>query len=214
MARPRQISNEQILGATRACVFELGPQVPLDEVAGRLGVTSPALLKRFGNRENLLIEALRPPTTIPFAADLQKGPDPSRPLQGQLETLFTQCHDFLEEVLPGVAVLRESGIAGHKVFKNPEGPLNFIRGLSQWVKVAVDAGLAEAEDPSTVATAILGAIQTRVFTAHVTKHAYSSRSNREYLKDLAQLFTKALSVSGPSARRAGSRNRKPTPPSP
>jgi len=214
MARPRQISNEQILGATRACVFELGPQVPLDEVAGRLGVTSPALLKRFGNRQNLILEALRPPLTVPFQADLRRGPDPAKPLKGQLEAMFTQCHDFLVEVLPGVAVLRESGIPQHKLFKNSEGPLNFLRDLAQWVKVAVDSGLAEAEDPSTVATAILGAIQTRVFTAHITKHAYTSRSNREYLKDLAQLFNKALSVSGPPARRTGTRNRRSTPPSP
>jgi AcrR family transcriptional regulator len=214
MARPRQVSNEQILLATRACVLESGPQVPLDEVAERLGVTSPALLKRFGNRQNLLLQALRPPVVVPFRAELHQGPDASLPLEGQLEALFTKCHDFMEQVVPGVAVLRESGIPHHEVFENDEGPINFIRDIARWVQVAVQVGLAEAQAPESVATAMLGAIQTRVFTAHVTKHAYSSRSSREYLKDLAQLFTRALSVSRAPARRSVRRHRRPTSPTP
>jgi AcrR family transcriptional regulator len=214
MARPRQVSNQQILDATRSCVLEHGPQVPLDEVASCLGVTSPALLKRFGNRQNLLLQALRPPAVVPFQAELRHGPDPSRPLEAQLEALFTKWHDFLELVVPGVAVLRESGIPHAKVFADDQGPMNLIRDLARWVQVAMDTGLAEAAAPETVATAILGAIQTRVFTAHVTKHAFSSRSNREYLKDLAQLFSKALAVTRAPARRAVRRHRRPISPSP
>ena len=50
-----------------------------------------------------------------------------------------------------------------------------------------------------MATAILGALQTRAFTSHVAKVHYSTRSNREYLDDLVQLFTRALA---PSASRS------------
>jgi AcrR family transcriptional regulator len=214
MARPRQVTNEQILGATRACVFERGPQVALDEVAERLGVTSPALLKRFGNRQKLLLEALRPPHVVPFQAELHRGPDCQRPLQAQLERLFTQVHDFLEQVVPGVAVLRESGIPHAKLFDRRHSPLQFVRDLGRWVDLAVQGGLAESKAPETVAAAILGALQTRVFTAHITKHAYSRRSNREYVKDLAQLFTKALSVSDRKPRRYAKRNRQSTVSSP
>ena len=61
MARPRTITDEQILGTMRASVLEHGPAVSLDFVAEKLGVTGPALLKRFGSRQKLMIEALKPP---------------------------------------------------------------------------------------------------------------------------------------------------------
>jgi hypothetical protein len=125
-----------------------------------------------------------------------------------------RVYDFLELVVPGVAVLRESGIPHEKVFERGAGPVQFIRDLTRWVELAVSSGLVEVEAPECVATAILGAIQTRVYTAHITKHAYSSRSNREYLKDLARLFTRALSVSVDPSRRNGKRNRRSNPASP
>ena len=65
MGRPRQITDEQILDTTRTCVLEHGAQVSLDVVAERLGVTAPALLKRFGCRQELMVNALRPPAPPP-----------------------------------------------------------------------------------------------------------------------------------------------------
>ena len=61
MARPRLITDEQILQTMRASVLEHGPAVSLDLVAEKLKVTGPALLKRFGTRQALMIEALKPP---------------------------------------------------------------------------------------------------------------------------------------------------------
>lgn len=66
MARPRQISDEQILTTMCSCVLSHGPQVSLDLVAKELGVTGPALLKRFGTREELMLRALRPPEVPAF----------------------------------------------------------------------------------------------------------------------------------------------------
>ena len=68
MARPRLITDEQILTTMRSCVLEHGAQVSLDVVAQQLGVTSPALLKRFGSLEALMLEALRPPEDPAFIA--------------------------------------------------------------------------------------------------------------------------------------------------
>jgi len=59
MARPRLITDEQILTTMRSCVLELGSHVSLDLVADKLGVTAPALLKRFGNRQELLLQWAR-----------------------------------------------------------------------------------------------------------------------------------------------------------
>ncbi len=201
MARPRLITDEQILSTTRACVLQRGAHVSLDTVAEKLGVTGPALLKRFGSRQELLLQALRPPTSMPFAQDWLEGPD-DRPLDHQLDGLFTNVFAFFEEVVPCVAALRESGIPHDKVFDKKHTPISVIRLMARWVELGVERGFVESDSPETVATAMLGALQTRAFTAHVMKQSYSTRSNREYLKDLAALFSRALSASTGLRRRS------------
>ena len=52
MARPRTITDEQILGTMRSSVLEHGPAVSLDLVAEKLGVTKPSVVRVM----NLLME--------------------------------------------------------------------------------------------------------------------------------------------------------------
>ena len=208
MARPRQVTNEQILSTTRECVFELGPQVSLDIVAERLGVTSPALLKRFKSRQKLMLESLRPSSELPFRESFGAGPDPKTPFEPQLEALFVAFFDFFTELVPRIVALRESGIPHSKVFDDGRtSPVSGIRALTKWLQQAAEAGLVKTEAAESAATAMLGALTTRAFTAHIMQQAYSTRSNREYLKDITQLFCRALSVSSPSRRRRQARPR-------
>jgi AcrR family transcriptional regulator len=200
MARPRLITDEQILTTMRACVLERGAMVSLDVVAERLGVTSPALLKRFGNRQELMLKALLPPESPTWMAEFDRGPD-ERPLEEQLAEHFDRIWAFFEDVIPCVSALRESGVPHEKLFEGKRNaPVHSIRAVSRWLDKARDAGLIDTEACESVATAIIGALQTRAFTAHVAKVQYSTRSNREYLGDLVQLFTRALSPA-PKARR-------------
>lgn len=192
MARPRLITDEQILTTMRACVLERGAQVSLDVVAEQLGVTSPALLKRFGNRQELMLKALLPPESPAWMAEFDRGPD-ERPVEQQLSEHFARMWTFFENVIPCVSALRESGVPHEKLFEGKRNaPVHSIRAIARWLEKARDAGLIDAEAPESVATAMLGALQTRAFTAHVTKLHYSTRSNREYLDDIVQLFTRAL----------------------
>lgn len=201
MARPRLITNEQILSTTRACVLERGPGVSLEVVAEQLGVTSPALLKRFGSRVELMLAALRPPEAPSWIEDFEKGPD-ERPLETQLVEHFGRLWDYFAETIPCVAALRESGLPHDRIFEGKKNtPAAAIRAIASWVEQAQEQGLVEAEAPESVATAMLGALQIRSFTAHVAKVHFTARSNREYLVDLAQLFTRALSPHRGAKRR-------------
>ncbi len=201
MARPRLITDEQILTTMRCCVLERGAGVSLDVVAERLGVTGPALLKRFGNRQELMLKALLPPESPAWMAEFERGPD-ARPLAAQLEEHFGRLWTFFEGVIPCISALRESGVPHEKMFESKRNsPVNSIRVISKWLEKARGAGLIDAEAPETVATAMLGAVQIRAFTAHVAKVTYSTRSNREYLDDLVELFTRALAPK--TAKRRG-----------
>src|SRR4051812_12594786 len=99
MARPRLITDEQILTTMRACVLERGASVSLDVVAERRGVPAPALLKRFGNRQELMLKALLPPEAPAWMAEFERGPD-DRPIDRQLSAHFDRIRAFFEDVIP------------------------------------------------------------------------------------------------------------------
>ena len=194
MARPRQVTDEQILQTMRDSVLQHGPAVSLDVVAEQLNVTAPALIKRFGTRRALLIAALKPPEASAVFDDLARGPD-GRPLPEQLEGLIGAFTEFFGHAMPCIIALRESGIPHSELYRANEAPLplRLIRALTKWLGQAQTQGLIDCDAHDTAATAVVGALTTRAFTAHLTQTPWSGRAQREYGKQLAQLFTRALS---------------------
>lgn len=193
MARPRQISDEQILATMKASVLERGPHVSLDHVAEQLGVTTPALLKRFGTRQELMLRALRPAEQPEWRQLVERGPD-GRPFAAQLEEVLTAITEFFAEAMPCLVALRESGLPHHLLFagqKEP-APLIGLRALTEWIERARDQGLISTEAPETTATALLGSLQARAFMAHLMKKPFTPKSQALYVREVTRLFVRAL----------------------
>ncbi len=206
MARPRQISDDQIRAAMRASVLEHGPAVSLDLVAKQLSVTSPALLKRFGSRRELMLAALRPPDDTPWYQALALGPD-QRPLAEQLQGLITHTSEFIAQAMPCVVALRESGIPTSEIYPKGQTPplLRGVRAITTWLEQARELGLVGDTGLETAATALLGAISTRVMSAHLLKRAWTARQQSEYAVELSLLFSRALAPTGPLPRTSRSK---------
>ncbi|MBL8922953.1 MAG: TetR/AcrR family transcriptional regulator [Myxococcaceae bacterium] len=190
MARPRLITDEQILRTMRAAVLQHGPSVSLDLVADALGVTSPALLKRFGSRQNLMIAALRPPDESQW---VQPQPPDERPLLVQLEAMLTAYWEFLAQVVPCVMALRESGIDA-RLWRQPNftGPKKAVEWIARWLTAAKSRGLVDFADAEIAASSMLGALQVRTLTAHLSRQSMATKLHRAYLHGLAVFFTDAL----------------------
>ncbi|HIK90782.1 MAG TPA: TetR/AcrR family transcriptional regulator, partial [Planctomycetes bacterium] len=60
MARPRTISDDQILQTARECFLQHGPSVATDVIADQLGVSPQALFKRFHSKQDLMLAAIAP----------------------------------------------------------------------------------------------------------------------------------------------------------
>lgn len=193
MARPRLISDEQILATMKASVLERGPHVSLDLVAERLGVTTPALLKRFGTRQELMLKALRPTEQPDWLALVERGPD-GRPFAAQLEEVLTAITEYFAEAMPCMVALRESGIPHHLIFSDQKvpAPLLGFRALTQWIERARDQGLISTEAAETTATALLGSLQARAFMAHLMKKPFTPKSQALYVREVTRLFVRAL----------------------
>jgi AcrR family transcriptional regulator len=192
VARPRLISDDQILVSMRKNVLAHGAGVSLDVVAEELGVTAPALLKRFGSRQALFVKSLLPHRPPSWLKALDAGPD-DQPLEAQLEAIFTEVAQFFGEMIPCMAALRQSDVT-HKDMSQYQkhGPTIGRDAFARWLERARTAGLVELEQPVMVANAVLGALWSQLFMAHLQMKQWSLREQKPYLKELARLFGRAL----------------------
>jgi AcrR family transcriptional regulator len=211
MTRPRTVTDQAILDAARFCAVERGPAVSLDVIARRVGLTSPALLKRFGSRQELMIAALRPTDPPAWVRDLESGPD-DQPLEQQLRTLIDRVLDFLSSEMPCMTALSESGFPVDEIFDRSQAPAPFrsIWALSGWLNRAQQRGLVDAHavdgvDFEGVATGLLGALHGRVFLSDFMGTSFWRRSRDEYVADLAHIYARALA---PTDKRPKAKRRK------
>jgi AcrR family transcriptional regulator len=192
MARPRLISDEQILATMKASVIERGPNVSLDLVAERLGVSTPAILKRFGTRQELMLSALRPAEHPPWMELAERGPD-DRPFGVQLEEVLGAIIEFFAEAMPCMVALRESGIPHEAIWKQkPAPPVKGLNLLTAWLQRAHAKGLIATDAIDTSATAILGSMQARCFMAHLSQKPITAEARKTYVSEVTQLFVRAL----------------------
>jgi AcrR family transcriptional regulator len=199
MARPRVVSDEEILEAVREAVLNVGPHVSLDIVAERLGVTAPALLRRFGSRNDLLLAALRPDSRPPILDYIEAGPD-ARPLAEQLAELFTQASDFFATAVPALTALRESGIPVDALCRAPDAaPLRVLKALTGWIERAQKRRLLAVPDAQAAALAMLGSLQAPAFLRHLTSSRGPWDAAR-WARPLANLYLCGLA---PSVKRTG-----------
>jgi AcrR family transcriptional regulator len=169
MSRPRQVSDEQILSAARACFLESGPGAPTSLIAERLGVSQAALFKRFGSKSRLLLAALRPPQVPPWVALLEEGPD-NRPLPEQLLEISLEISRFFRDMVPCMAVLRATDACLQDLLGDSDvpPPMRGSRALESWVRRAQRQERLEGDlSPAVFAHALLGGLHHGAFLAYL-----------------------------------------------
>lgn len=199
MPRPRQISDEAILEAARRCFCDHGPGCPTSVIADTLGVTQPALFRRFGSKEQLLVAALRPPAVPAWVQVVQAGPD-ERSAEQQLQEIATLATRFLREFIPCISVLRASGMSEQQLmasFGDRPPPVVARDALTEWFRRAQERGLVRAVDPHGAATVFLGALHLRPFLSHLSNNkATSPLEDPEYIDSLIELLCNGLLPKG------------------
>ena len=165
MARPRQVSDAQILEAARACFLEQGASVSTTVIAKRLGVSQAALFKRFGTKEELLLAALRPgPEMVrPLLDWLEQGPN-ERPIPAQILELGENVRSFFGRLLPRIAQLRAAGHGPPHCGKGRPIPPQLVhQALAAWLHRAQEQGRVRPCDTEAAAFALLGALNLQAF---------------------------------------------------
>lgn len=169
MARPRQVSDRDILDTARQCFLEHGPGVSTTRIAQELGLSQAALFKRFGTKGELMFQALLPPEVPPWIAQVEAGLD-DRPVPDQLSVLALSIERFFIDYIPCLMTLKAAGTdmrgALAARYEMPP-PVRARRALVCWLDDAVAHGRVRPCDTASTAEAILGALQGHAMLSHI-----------------------------------------------
>ncbi len=188
MARPQQVTDTQILAAARQCFLAHGPAVAVARIAEQLGVSHAALLQRLGSKDELLRRAFAVDVSG-VIGELRRGPTAEGELAEELERLLGALLIFLRGVIPGLMVLRASGLPLGDQAGRGEAPTRAMRrDLAGWLGRASALGLV-AERSRAWAELLLGALEARCFNAYLGGARFVEGSDRAFLRSLVQTLT-------------------------
>jgi len=200
--RPRTVSDEQIIDAARACLLAHGPSVAVTTIGERLGISGPAVLKRFGTKENLVTRALISETP----PDFSQGPEPGA-LRPQLIGILLHIERLLLEAAPRLATMRAGGVRASQWLDRPH-PRRARENLLGWLEKARKAHGLTHPDLDAAADLLISLVEARGFLAWV-EPTWVEPGEEWAERAVDALFGKRLSkVSRASGRRPARVGRK------
>lgn len=188
MARPREVTDVDILAAAREVFIEHGPGASTNLVAEKLGVSSATLFHRFGSKRELMIASLVP-TPPPLDACVY---DPEVGLREQLQVIARLLRAFPGNDA-GVGVLRAAGICPQEIFARfPEPPpVTLVRGLTAFFADARKAGVVVDQEPEHLALSFLGSLKITHFFKYFCETDVPADEDA-YMDSVVELLSRGL----------------------
>lgn len=162
--RPQTVTDDKILKVARKIFLENGPQASVEAIAKKLGLSQPALFKRFGTKRNLMVKSMQAPKKIEWFSIVDKGPD-NRPFKDQLNEITTIITGFLKTIQPVMQFIQMTDISPLELM--PENdvppPVKAIIKISHWLERCYEKGLIRKVNFQQTAITIMGTIQFNTF---------------------------------------------------
>ncbi|WP_417849942.1 TetR/AcrR family transcriptional regulator [Thalassoglobus sp.] len=193
MVRPRTISDQQILEVASKCFLERGPSVSTDVIAHELGVTSQALLKRFRNKKELLIAAMKPCRSAPWLDMVEEGPD-DRPVDEQLTEILRELASFFSEIVRRMEILQWSGVSMKELmasFDEPP-PVRDIRAIAGWLRRLYEKKMIRKIDFDATAMFILTAMHGPAMLTQFLGKPPTGHTFNEYISQYVNILLYGL----------------------
>jgi len=193
MARPRSISDEQILHTARECFLEHGPSVSTDVIAEQLGVSSPALFKRFRSKNELMMAALVPQQPAPWIPLVEAGPD-DRPVREQLTEILHELAEFFVDISRRMSVLRFSSVDFRELLSHFEEPppVTDIRVIGGWLQRAIEQSLIRCVDVKATAMLMLTSMHGPAMLTDMLGQHPTGHSRDQYVDFMVDMLMQGL----------------------
>ena len=189
MARPKEVSDSEILTVARRRLLRCGTGIPISAIAEELGVSHATIFNRFGSKEELLIAALGPTQRPPWIATLADGPD-ERPFRTQLEEIAAEVSSYFSGLAEGLTLLHGAGVPKERVFDGcgSTHASQAIEELQGWFRRARDRGLIGPCNVPALTATMLGALRSWSFNAAMLNEDTSGEAADSYISMLIDLL--------------------------
>lgn len=163
MARPKTVTDQEILAAARRCFIDGGPATSLNTIAQHLGVSAAAISKRMGSKNELLVRCLHLSDWEPPPLQrLREGPRPG-PLKPQLVETLDGGFEMLSAQFPTLVALRLSDV---EMFPDPDRPTPPERvraALAGWIARAAERDGFDVPSPEVAAALLTASVHSHAF---------------------------------------------------
>jgi AcrR family transcriptional regulator len=188
MARPKQVSDADLIATARRVFLEQGAAVSVGVIARSLKVSPASIFHRVGTKNRLLELALWP-TEPPEFALLQRGPLPGLPIPGQLEALLVGLNGYFATAVPALFLLVSAGVPmlpTRARGKRRDDPimLRLRVALAQWL---ARASVLPSGEATVAADTLIGALEARYMHVYLGGIRNTAASDRKYVRDLVRL---------------------------
>jgi AcrR family transcriptional regulator len=194
MVRPKQMSDKELLEIALECFLEHGANVSAQVIADKVGISQPALFKRFGTKEELFLQAVVPSDDFPVIEWIDASPS-SDPFQPQLVQMLEQVWEMLKWVMPRVRLLRESRLprgTAMSRYKTPP-PVMLIRSIAGFIERAQEQGLVRPNlNPQFVSQWIFGALMGQFYLSETIGGKINLRDNTPFIKSTVDFLVHGI----------------------
>jgi AcrR family transcriptional regulator len=216
MARPKTITDADLLDAARAVFIQTGLGASTREIAKRAGVSEGVLFQRYATKQDLFFAAMVLPTANLDALFRARRVD----ARAHVEDAVVAMTDYFRETMPVlVPLLAHPGFRFEEFAqRHPGSPFDALRrDLVSFLAKARANGHIGPVDPGAAALAMIAIAECVAFFEHMGAHG--GRMPAELIKRAAVCVWTGLAPEGPTAsppavrKRAAVRRLRPRKPS-
>ena len=194
MARPRTITDQQILDAARAVFAREGAGAATALVAREAGVSEGTIFRRFATKEHLFRRAMCGGSGLSVALGERVGQGEVRE---QLAALALDLIEHLRRALPRMMALANGLPSRPQELWREEpdaAPVMTLKAVTNYLDAEMRLGRLAAADPEVVARALLGSAHNYAFFEHMGMHARMPIAAPTFARGIADLLWRGLAV--------------------
>jgi AcrR family transcriptional regulator len=189
MARPKSISDGDILLIAKNHFLRDGFRASTTAMATDAGVSEATIFKRFSTKKELFHQAMGLPTS--HAMDSVEARIGQGNVQEHMVEIGTDLLEFFVKLVPQLACV--SGVPGFDIRDmvtpdEPAPPVVLFRSLTDYLDAEIALGRIVGRDSEVIARAFMGALYNFAFFQYMGFHSRQRMERDRYVRELVQMI--------------------------
>lgn len=176
--------------------MEHGINVSTQVIADKLGISGPALFKRFGTKRELILAALAPPAQLPVTKWIESGPREGE-FEPQFEELLHKLWETLKWIFPRIMLLKDLKIdvdEFHKRYKTVPF-VHLLMCVAGWFHRAAELQLVRQDGNKEFwAQSCLGTLQGRAVARILMRVEFGPENDEEYIRSVMEVLSRGMKL--------------------